>query len=187
MAQPKMGLIRWMLGRTFYPDNTYTRDREGNPIRPYDMATDIFSEFMGVRCDPLPDPITQGLTKVTAPAWPAGTVAANAAERLRDQHEAERRLPGGQPAARQGRDGSPRARRATASRRETSSSPARRPRLAAEVAKQTGVDFAALSSAVPAVRLPAAQAAHRDVSALRRRQHGRGLVAADVRAVRASR
>ena len=79
MAQPKMGLIRWMLGRTFYPDNTYTRDREGNPIRPYDMATDTFGEFMGVRCDPLADPMTQGLTKMTAPAWPAGTVAASAA------------------------------------------------------------------------------------------------------------
>ena len=34
MAQPKQGLVRWMLGRTFYPDNSYTRDREGNPIRP---------------------------------------------------------------------------------------------------------------------------------------------------------
>ena len=49
MAQPKGGLVRWMLGRTFYPDNTYTRDRDGNPIRPYDMSTDTFAEFMGVR------------------------------------------------------------------------------------------------------------------------------------------
>jgi Zinc carboxypeptidase len=78
MAQPKAGLVRWMLGRTFYPDNTYTRDRDGSPIRPYDMATDVFSEFMGVRCDPIAEPIAQGLTRVAAPAWPAGTVAANA-------------------------------------------------------------------------------------------------------------
>ena len=34
MAQPKQGLVRWMLGRTFYPDNSYTRDRDGSPIRP---------------------------------------------------------------------------------------------------------------------------------------------------------
>src|SRR5690606_30509276 len=47
MAQPKQGLVRWMLGRTFYPDNTFTRDRDGNPIRPYDMSTDTFGEFMG--------------------------------------------------------------------------------------------------------------------------------------------
>ena len=78
MAQPKAGLIRWMLGRTFYPDNTYTRDREGNPIRPYDMSTDTFAEFMGVRCDPLADPVTQGLTKVAAPSWPSGAVASSA-------------------------------------------------------------------------------------------------------------
>src|SRR5688500_334411 len=32
MAQPKGGLVRWMLGRTSYPDNSYTRDTEGNPI-----------------------------------------------------------------------------------------------------------------------------------------------------------
>ena len=86
---------------------------------------------MGVRCDPLAEPVTQGLTKVTAPAWPAGSRGGERAERLRDQHEAERRLPRGQPAARQGRRRFAACRRATASRRETSSSPARRPALAA--------------------------------------------------------
>ena len=50
MAQPKRGVIRWLLGRTFYPDNSYTRDRaKAVPIRPYDMSTDNISEFMGVR------------------------------------------------------------------------------------------------------------------------------------------
>jgi hypothetical protein len=51
MAQPKQGLVRWMLGRTFYPDNSYTRDKDDDPIRPYDMSTDTFGEFMGVRSD----------------------------------------------------------------------------------------------------------------------------------------
>ena len=55
MAQPKMAVIRYLLGRTFYPDNEWTRDREGAPIRPYDMATDTMFEFMGVRVDPLDD------------------------------------------------------------------------------------------------------------------------------------
>ena len=55
MAQPKMGLIRYLLGRTFYPDNEWTRDRDGSPIRPYDMATDTMFEFMGVRVDPVDD------------------------------------------------------------------------------------------------------------------------------------
>jgi hypothetical protein len=66
MAQPKQALVRWMLGRTFYPDNTYTRDKDGNPIRPYDMATDTFAEFMGVRCDPVSEKITADLLTLTA-------------------------------------------------------------------------------------------------------------------------
>ena len=66
MAQPKQGLVRWMLGRTFYPDNSYTRDRDGNPIRPYDMSTDTFGEFMGVRSDPVGEKITADLVKLTA-------------------------------------------------------------------------------------------------------------------------
>jgi hypothetical protein len=79
MAQPKQGLVRWMLGRTFYPDNSYTRDREGNPIRPYDMATDTFSEFMGVRVDPAGERVNAELNKLTARVALGGSVAAGAA------------------------------------------------------------------------------------------------------------
>ncbi len=78
MAQPKQGLVRWMLGRTFYPDNTYTRDLEGNPIRPYDMSTDTFGEFMGVRSDPIGEKITADLTKLTAKVPMVGAVTASA-------------------------------------------------------------------------------------------------------------
>lgn len=78
MAQPKQGLVRWMLGRTFYPDNTYTRDAEGNPIRPYDMSTDTFAEFMGVRCDPVEDALPAGLVKLTTRLAPAGSAAPGA-------------------------------------------------------------------------------------------------------------
>lgn len=78
MAQPKMGLVRWMVGRTFYPDNTYTRDREGNPIRPYDMSTDTVGEFMGVRTEPLGEKVSADLVKLTAPVPLVGTVAASA-------------------------------------------------------------------------------------------------------------
>ena len=31
MAQPKRGVIRWLLGQTYYPDNSYTRNRDGTP------------------------------------------------------------------------------------------------------------------------------------------------------------
>ena len=74
MAQPKMGVIRYLLGRTFYPDNSYTRDKDGNPIRPYDMATDTMAEFMGVKVEPVDTPIGAQMAKVTAPIERAGRV-----------------------------------------------------------------------------------------------------------------
>ena len=77
LAQPKMGLIRYLLGRTFYPDNEWTRDRDGAPIRPYDMATDTMFEYMGVRVDPL-DEVSEihevAMEKVSAPVVSAGKV-----------------------------------------------------------------------------------------------------------------
>ncbi|MDP2958928.1 MAG: M14 family zinc carboxypeptidase [Longimicrobiales bacterium] len=74
MAQPKRGVIRWLLGQTYYPDNSYTRDAEGNPIRPYDMSTDNMAEFMGVRVDPVGTPVSAPLTRVASLVEPRGTV-----------------------------------------------------------------------------------------------------------------
>ena len=74
MAQPKRGVIRWLLGRTFYPDNTYTRNRDGSPIRPYDMSTDTMAEFMGVRVDPVDSTVNRQLETVDKPLSPAGEV-----------------------------------------------------------------------------------------------------------------
>jgi hypothetical protein len=81
MAQPKTGLIRYLLGRTFYPDNEWTRNRDGSPSRPYDMATDTMFEFMGVRVDPLDDiaDVSEAsLVTLTAPIVPAGKVTQSA-------------------------------------------------------------------------------------------------------------
>ncbi|HSR42853.1 MAG TPA: M14 family zinc carboxypeptidase, partial [Longimicrobiales bacterium] len=64
MAQPKRGVIRWLLGRTFYPDNTYTRYRNGDPIPPYDMSTDNMAEYMGVRVDPVHTHVSAATTEV---------------------------------------------------------------------------------------------------------------------------
>jgi hypothetical protein len=74
MAQPKMGLIRYLLGRTFFPDNDWTREKDGSPIRPYDMSTDTMYEFMGVRVDPVDEPIQADLKILSAPLHPAGKV-----------------------------------------------------------------------------------------------------------------
>jgi hypothetical protein len=53
LAQPKMGVIKTLLGRTLYPDDAWTRQPDGTPARPYDTSTDTIAEFMGVRVDPV--------------------------------------------------------------------------------------------------------------------------------------
>jgi hypothetical protein len=77
MAQPKMGLVRYLLGRTFYPDNEWTRNRDGSPIRPYDMATDTMFEYMGVRVDPVDELGEIALKKVVSPIESVGKVTRN--------------------------------------------------------------------------------------------------------------
>jgi len=74
MAQPKRGLIRWVLGQTYYPDNTFTRNRDGTPMRPYDLSTDNFAEFMGVRVDPVGSSVGAELQAVSGWVEPVGTV-----------------------------------------------------------------------------------------------------------------
>lgn len=73
MEQPKQGVIRWLLGRTFYPDNEYTRDRDNNPIRPYDMSTDNVAEYMGVRVDPVNSKVDGNYPVVQENLNPSGT------------------------------------------------------------------------------------------------------------------
>lgn len=150
MAQPKMGLVRWLLGRTRYPDNSYTRDRDETPIRPYDMATDTMVEFMGVRADAVETAVTADLVKLTAPLRPAGTVTRSgtgyvldgrlnasftAANLLQDKGVAISRVTadaaGGDPALRAG----------------DFIVAAGNDAVLTDVAKTTGVDFAPLKSA----------------------------------------
>jgi hypothetical protein len=78
MAQPKMGLIRYLMGRTFFPDNYWTRDKDGSPIRPYDMATDTMFEYMGVRVDPVDEPVEGSLEIVKQPVEVAGQLTKSA-------------------------------------------------------------------------------------------------------------
>jgi len=75
LAQPKMGLIRYLLGRTFYPDNSFTREPDGTPAHPYDMATDTMAEFMGVRVDPVDEAVSGDFDKLTGPVPAVGRVA----------------------------------------------------------------------------------------------------------------
>ncbi|MEP6766867.1 MAG: M14 family metallopeptidase, partial [Gemmatimonadaceae bacterium] len=75
MAQPKMGVVRWLLGETHYPDNSYTRNPDGTPIAPYDMSTDTMDEFMGVVADAATTIVTTPLTLLKGVVNPEGKVA----------------------------------------------------------------------------------------------------------------
>ena len=148
MAQPKMGLIRYLLGRTFFPDNEWTRNRDGTPVRPYDMATDTMFEYMGVRVDPLDELGTVALDKLTGPVEPAGKLTRGPNGytmdgRLNDSFRALNLLFD----------------KDVGLRRVDQAAAGLRPgdflvapgseAVLADVAKRTGVDFAPLAAAVP--------------------------------------
>ncbi|MFO7867297.1 MAG: M14 family metallopeptidase [Candidatus Aminicenantes bacterium] len=78
LAQPKMGLIRNLLGRTFYPDNEWTRADDGTPLRPYDLATHTMNEFMGVRVDPAGEPSGGDFQVLPGNIKPSGRLAPGA-------------------------------------------------------------------------------------------------------------
>ncbi len=84
LAQPKMGLIRNLLGRTLYTDSPWTRDRDGSPLRPYDTATHTMAEFMGVRVDALDEMPDGSFVPLTADIPMKGKVESPGAGYLLD-------------------------------------------------------------------------------------------------------
>jgi hypothetical protein len=74
LAQPKMGLVRNLLGRTLYADNAWTRDGDGAPLRPYDTATHTMAEFMGVRVDPVDGTAGGDFRALTGDVPPEGRI-----------------------------------------------------------------------------------------------------------------
>ncbi|MGH9323350.1 MAG: M14 family metallopeptidase [Vicinamibacteria bacterium] len=82
LAQPKMGLVRNLLGRTLYPDNEWTRARDGSPLRPYDTATHTMAELMGVRVDPVEELVEGDFERLTEARPVAGKIGGGASFRL---------------------------------------------------------------------------------------------------------
>ena len=72
--QPSRALIKTMIEPMVYPDNEWTRDREGSPLPPYDMASFTLADHMGVESFPLGEKITAKLEKLTAAPKPAGRI-----------------------------------------------------------------------------------------------------------------
>lgn len=157
MAQPKQGVIRWLLGQTYYPDNTYTRDRDGDPIRPYDMSTDNLAEFMGVAVHPAASPVTVSTTRVLGEIDPSGTVAVGSYGyvldgRANDSFEAANMLfAAGAQVSRAHQDG------AGFQRGDFIVAANADGAMVREIAESTGVDFQALDSDPSASIYPLAQ------------------------------
>ena len=74
LNQPKMGVIKTLLGRTFYPDDAWTRQPDGTPQRPYDTTTDTMAEFMGVDVVPVEGNIEGSFEAVREPVPLTGKV-----------------------------------------------------------------------------------------------------------------
>ena len=74
LNQPKMGVIKTLLGRTLYPDDVWTRQPDGTPQRPYDSATDTMTEFMGIEAVPVNGNIEENCETVMAPELLIGEV-----------------------------------------------------------------------------------------------------------------
>ena len=144
LAQPKMGLIRYLLGETHYPDNEWTRQQDGTPIRPYDMGQDVLAEYLGIKVDPLDAALKADFAKVAAQIEPAGKVAKGPAGyfidgRLNDAFKAINLLfDRNVPMRRADGDGN------GVRRGDFLVSASAPDTLVADIAKQTGVDFNAL-------------------------------------------
>ncbi|MDP2873618.1 MAG: M14 family metallopeptidase [Bacillota bacterium] len=96
MRQPKMGLIKTLLGRTLYPDGYWTRTDNGTPIV-RDAASDTIAEYMGVDVVPVDEEFCGTFTVVTELARPVAEVASAGGGvvfdgRLNDSYRAANRL-----------------------------------------------------------------------------------------------
>lgn len=79
-AQPKRGVVKTLLERTFWPDDAWSRNADGSPIPPFDTVTDTLAEMMGVSVEPADVPhtdLTEGtfnLAPVIEPVHVKGTI-----------------------------------------------------------------------------------------------------------------
>ncbi|MBN2334265.1 peptidase M14 family protein, partial [Candidatus Bathyarchaeota archaeon] len=74
-AQPKYGVVKNLLERTFYPDNAWTREKDGTPRAPRDKATDTMPEFMGVKVKPVTTVPPIPLERIEEAKKPVGEIA----------------------------------------------------------------------------------------------------------------
>ena len=74
LDQPSRALIKTMIEPMVYPDNEWTRRRDGSPLPPYDMASFTLADHMGVETFPLDEKIAAKLERLTAAPKPVGKI-----------------------------------------------------------------------------------------------------------------
>ena len=75
LAQPKYGVIKQLLGRSFYPDNQWTQNPDGSTSI-FDSAADTVAEYMGVNIIPANQPLCGDFAVVKELAALQGRVCA---------------------------------------------------------------------------------------------------------------
>ncbi len=66
LPQPRRPLAKRLLERYLYPDIDVTRDRDGRPVRPYDIATDTVADFMGVAAIEVEEPVNAKMAQISS-------------------------------------------------------------------------------------------------------------------------
>ena len=74
LAQPLRTYVKSLMEQVYYPYNEWTTDRDGNPMRPYDMAAFTMAEHMGVTVVESNIPVEAKLQKIDRPVYPQGGV-----------------------------------------------------------------------------------------------------------------
>ncbi len=74
-AQPLRALIISLLEKIRFPDNDWTHQRDGRPLRPYDMTVFNLAQFMGVHVVEWKLPMDVKTDPVTAPYTVEGSVS----------------------------------------------------------------------------------------------------------------
>ncbi len=57
LAQPARAFVKYVLEKTIYPDNEWTRARDGTPLKPYDVAAYTIPDYMGVKVESVEEKI----------------------------------------------------------------------------------------------------------------------------------
>ncbi|MEM2136662.1 MAG: peptidase M14 family protein, partial [Candidatus Methanomethylicia archaeon] len=74
-AQPKRAFVKYVLEKTEYPDNEWTRARDGTPIRPYDVASYTIPDYMGVNVDVVEEKICGDFELIDDITYPSHVVS----------------------------------------------------------------------------------------------------------------